>query len=104
MKYGKLENNRIIYAKLPLKINGKDVFTTDAEIFLSQGYKEIVNTTPEQREGYYPVGRWEETELQIIREWDYYPESYEPTDEERLEAQVLYTALMTDTLLDEEEN
>lgn len=42
------------------------------------------------------------TEQEIAEIKEYQPENEQPTEFDRLEAQVAYTALMTDTLLTEE--
>nr|DAH47177.1 MAG TPA: pepsin inhibitor 3 [Caudoviricetes sp.] len=43
------------------------------------------------------------TEQEIAEIKEYQPENEQPTEFDRLEAQVAYTALMTDTLLTEED-
>lgn len=73
MKFGKLENGRLIRFKNPLRTEDKDIFTNDPELLLQYGWKEVVNTTPEERQGYYPVQHWEETDTQILQTWTYEP-------------------------------
>lgn len=73
MKFGKLENGRLIRFKNPLRTETKDIFTNDPVLLLLYGWKEIVYTAPEEREGYYPVAHWEETDTQIIQTWTYEP-------------------------------
>ena len=73
MRFGKLENGRLIRFKNPLRVDGKDIFTNDPVLLLAYGWKEVIFTNPEEREGYYHVQHWEETDTQIIQVWTYEP-------------------------------
>ena len=68
--FGKLINNELKILKMPLKIDGKDVFTNDEKIILENGYKPIKYTAPEEKDGFYPVAKYEETETEILQKWD----------------------------------
>lgn len=81
VKFGKLENGRLIRFKNPLRMETKDIFTNDPVLLLQYGWKETVHTVPEEREGHYPVPHWEETDTRIIQAWDYEPTPDEPGDE-----------------------
>lgn len=74
MKYGHLENERLVYAKLPITINGMDYFTDNKALMLEAGEKEIVETEKpsERADGSYTTS-WKETETQIVREWLFVP-------------------------------
>lgn len=82
MKFGKLENGRLIHFKNPIRTETKDIFTNDPVLLLQYGWKEIVYTEPEEREGFYPVSHWEETETKIIETWTYESIPDEPTAED----------------------
>lgn len=82
MKFGKLDNGRLIRFRNPLRTDGKDIFTNDPVLLLRYGWKEIVYTEPEEREGFYPVRNWDETDTQIIETWTYEPIPDEPTSED----------------------
>lgn len=100
MKYAKLINNTLIYATNPINIDGRDVITTDPTPY---GYKPVVIPEAPSKDGFYAVfDGWQETSSEIRQKWRLEPTpSPEPTDMDRLEAQVLYTAMMTDTILEE---
>lgn len=70
-----------------------------AEMLIEDGYKEVINTASPQKDGYYYTAYYTETETQIIQGWDEH--KVLPTELEKLEAQVLYTAMMTNTLIGE---
>lgn len=74
MKYGHIENGRLVYAKLPITINGMDYFTDNKALMLEAGEKEIVETEKpsERADGGYTTS-WKETETQIVREWNFVP-------------------------------
>lgn len=99
MRYGKLINDTIIYATSPLRMHARDIFTTNPTPY---GYKPVVIPDAPSRDGYYAVpDGWEETETELVQKWRLEPiPTPEPSDLDRIEAQALYTALMTDTLLE----
>ena len=54
MRYGKIENGKLIYAPKILKISGsKEVINGSKELYENAGYKEIVYTQIPQKEGVY---------------------------------------------------
>ena len=59
--------------KPPIKAEGQDIYTNDPAILLEYGWKELITSTPEQREGYYPKAYYTETETQINQNWEYIP-------------------------------
>lgn len=70
MRFGHLENNVIIYAKQPVTIEDKIIFTNDPKVMLSVGEKEIIITDkPENEPGYKYIMEYIETETQIIQNW-----------------------------------
>lgn len=74
-RYGKINNNEIEYAPNPLRFDGKDVFTTDPAVFLSQGYKPIAEEPyPDDGKTYRQITT--ETETEIVLGW----EEYEPDE------------------------
>ena len=82
MKFGKLENGKPTYFKNPVFAPSEHIFTNDKDILLQYGFKEIVYTDHEEREGYYPIAHWEETETQIAQNWSYEPIAEEPSVED----------------------
>lgn len=99
MRYAKLIDGVIHYAPNPITVDGRDIFTTDPTPY---GYKPEVIPDPPTRDGYYAIpDGWEETETELVQKWRLEPVPMpEPSDLDRIEAQALYTALMTDTLLE----
>ena len=74
MSFGKIENGELKLLKMPLKIDGKDVFTNDESIILKNGYKPIEYTLPEEKDGLFPVPKFKEQESKIVQEWEYVKE------------------------------
>lgn len=99
MRYAKLIDGALQYAPNPIRVDGRDIFTTDPTLY---GYKPVVRPDPPEQEGYYAIPNgWEETETELIQKWRLEPvPTPEPSDLDRIEAQALYTALITDTLLE----
>lgn len=100
MKYAKYINRtQLEYAPNPIHYNGQDIFTTDASPY---GYKAVITTQPsgEAEEGYYWSPYWVDGET-ITQEWEQI--RIEPTVSEldEVDAQATYTALVTDTLLED---
>jgi hypothetical protein len=67
--YAKLIEGQIIPMHQPLKIGGKDTFTNDPAVILSQGYKPVIFTDPPAQEGFYATSAWAETEDAITQVW-----------------------------------
>lgn len=82
MKFGHLVNGRVVIAKLPIEYEGRTYFTSDPEVMLSLGEKEVIySTAPASDSGIYtPV--WTESDTQIIQEW-----VFEAYTEEQLKEQ-----------------
>ena len=78
MKFGHRENGRVVYASLPITIDGRDYFTDDASLMREAGEKEIIETEPPapRADGTYTPS-WRETETQSVREWTFVPETEE---------------------------
>ena len=68
IRFGKLENDRIVYAPSVL-IDGKmQTITTDAKVYLRYGWKEIVpSSCPDDGKEYALA--FEETDTQILYIW-----------------------------------
>ena len=67
MRYAKLIDDEIIYAKNPLKIDEQHIITND---FGQYGFKPVVIPEAPTQEGYYAVpDGFEETEGEIIQKW-----------------------------------
>lgn len=61
-------------APRPLKIEGKDVFTTSEEIHNEQGFYRVVNAEyPNDEKAYRPI--YKIVENAILQEWEEIPES-----------------------------
>lgn len=71
--YAKLIDGNLQFAKMPLKIGGKHVFTNDENILRAQGYKPVEYTDAPQQEGYYAECEWQETETEIVLVWTLIP-------------------------------
>lgn len=84
--FAKLINENLKIYKPPIKADGKDIYTNDKSVLLQYGWKEVVNTETEEREGFYPSAYYEETETEIIQKWEYIPIPEEPTLDDTLNA------------------
>lgn len=91
-RYAKKINENLIYhsAKNPIILeNGDFLLTTNKDVLLSYGYKEVICVSPTPEEGYYAVSYdWVETDTQYVQTWIYEPIPeipYEPSVEERLD-------------------
>lgn len=66
-------DGRFIPAPSPLTVGDTHVFTTDEAVYLAQGYKRRVFTSPPQREGFIavsaPADMWEETNTEYRQVW-----------------------------------
>lgn len=95
-------NNKTFYGKIidgELKIhgpqfpiqneNGSITVTSSSELLIANGFKKIIYTIPEPKEGYIEsYFEWIETDTEIVQTWSYEPiaEESQFTTEERLEA------------------
>lgn len=68
MNFAKIVEGKIVFYSQPLRIDGRDIYTTDPRPY---GYKEfLVDQYPEAPDGYYVTfDRYVETETQIIKKW-----------------------------------
>jgi hypothetical protein len=66
--FGKLTEKGLEYAPNPIRVDGKDIFTTNP---IKYGYKPIViPQEPETDDAHIAVfDGWEETETEIIQRW-----------------------------------
>jgi len=71
MKYAKLINKELVFAKTQEQINEMIVTYPNNEQLISAGFKEVAYTAPEARLHYLPVSKLTETETQIIQSWEY---------------------------------
>lgn len=70
-KYGKLENDALVYAPNKLVINTEQIFNAPAELYKSQGYLRIVNTEmPEYEEGFYYTPYYIEVIDALVQKWE----------------------------------
>ncbi len=67
-KYGKLENDKIVYAPNVLIDGERQTFTNDANVYLKYGWKEIV-PSPCPDDGKEYTLAFEETDTQILYIW-----------------------------------
>jgi hypothetical protein len=88
MKYGKLDSGKVVYAPYPLIIDDKNVFTTDANVYMAAGYKRIVSTTAPQQNGYVAHCTWVETDAEIVQTWELSPSDSSEDDFETLKSQL----------------
>lgn len=78
MAYAKIIDGKLDYWRGHITEGGKDIFTNDATTY---GYKPLIDTEIEQKDGYIAVfDGYEETETEIRRKWRY--EVGMPKDEE----------------------
>ena len=72
-KYGRLDDNTLIYAPNKLIINNEQVFNASADIYKECGYLPIVNTeAPEATEQYYYMPYYVIENETIIQKWEQY--------------------------------
>lgn len=72
MKFGHIDNGKLVFAKFPVKIGERDYFTNDASLMLQAGEKEIVETEkPADRSDGTYTASWSESETQITRVWTF---------------------------------
>lgn len=72
--FGKLINGKleVLDWRKIFVVDGASVHSRDPEFLLSQGYKQIIYTSPEPKEGYVADNyTWEETETQLIQKWNH---------------------------------
>jgi hypothetical protein len=74
MNFGHLKDNKLIPARQPITIDDRDYFTSDPELMLQAGEKEIVTIERPVNEninkGRYVLS-YEETATQIIYKWTF---------------------------------
>lgn len=88
MKYGKLDSHKVVYAPYPLIIDGKNVFTTDTNVYMAAGYKRIVSTAAPSQSGYVAHCTWVETDAEITQTWELSPVDSSEDDFETLKSQM----------------
>ena len=70
MKYGKLIDGNINWAKNPIVYKGFRIANPPASIYLELGYKPVRFTDPPEVEpGYYAVYSWREDAEEIVQVW-----------------------------------
>ena len=78
--YAKLEDGHIKYPPQHLKEESRYIanYNNHEEALKEDGWLEVVESQPEQRDGYYPIAHYEERDGKIIQSWEY----VEVTDED----------------------
>jgi hypothetical protein len=72
MKYAKIENGNVTFAKNIEIMGGKIIINLTPAQSIGMGYKEYISSpVPEGRKWYAPEMRHIETDTQIIQEWEY---------------------------------
>lgn len=71
MNYGKIEEGKLIYFKAPYEFQGQVYYCPTETEILMFGFKPIVRSSPENRQYYYPVLEYEETEEAIEQTYRY---------------------------------
>lgn len=71
--FAKIENGYIKYPPKHLKENGRYVanYNHHDEDLIADGWLEVVQSEPEQRDGFSPVARYEERDGKIYQTWEY---------------------------------
>ncbi|MBQ3680277.1 MAG: hypothetical protein IJJ78_02145 [Paludibacteraceae bacterium] len=68
IRFGKLENDRLVYAPSVIIDDNKQIISNDASVYLQYGYKEIV-PSPCPDDGKEYTLAFEETDTQILYIW-----------------------------------
>ncbi len=84
-KFAKIkEDGTLEFPKLPLVIDGKNVWTNIESEYNALGFYEITRTEMPEKEGYYYTDFWELAENKIVQRWEEHEEPIpEPTEEEQ---------------------
>ena len=71
--YAKIENGQIKYPPKHLKEAGRYIanYNNHDDALRADGWLELVESAPENREGYFPVARYEERGGKIYQTWEY---------------------------------
>lgn len=101
--YGRIENGNIVYGPTSGRWGNKHYNPLPDAVLREMGYEPVVTTEPPSCEpGYHAVSAWAHVKDHIEQIWVIKEdEPEEPTIFDKIEAQVLYTAILTDTLLEE---
>lgn len=100
MKYAKLiSSTELDYAPHTVTVGNTIYNPYPVELLLADGYKPVTFTPVPEREGYYYTPKYTETTAAIVQCWEEHES--EPDPIELIRAQALFTAVMTDTLLEE---
>lgn len=67
--YAKLIEGQLIPMHQPLKIGGKDTFTNDDAVILSQGYRPVIFSDPPVQDGFTAVSAWRDDTDAITQVW-----------------------------------
>lgn len=73
-KYAKIECGRLIVPQnYPgyIVIDGEKVYNHSEEQWISNGYKPLIESDPEEIEGKIAVAHYEETDTEIVQSWEY---------------------------------
>lgn len=87
MDFYKLDNERLIKYRQPLRTKERDIFTTNADTLAKYGYYPLRCTdAPEVDEHHAAVPHWEQGENEIVQVWivEEIPETDEIPDNEAL--------------------
>ena len=101
--YGRIENGNLIYGPVSGRWGNKHYSRLTDTILREMGFKPVITVEPPKCEqGYHAVSTWSYVGDHIEQVWVIKEdEPIEPTIFDRMEAQILYTALLNDTLLEE---
>lgn len=69
MEFAKLENDTLVYAELPLVIDGQNVWTNDASVMLTQGFYPVVRSEMPTKDGYYYTESWAVVDNELVNTW-----------------------------------
>lgn len=84
-KFAKIkEDGTLEFPKLPLVINGENVWTNIESEYNKLGFHEIIKTEMPEKEGYYYTVFWEIENNKIVQRWEEHENPIpEPTEEEQ---------------------
>ena len=80
--YGKFINGYSQYLRLPIQLTaditingvvhpaGSWLSTDNESAILELGYKPIIRSEMPEKEGYYYIEKWTETDMAIVQEWE----------------------------------
>lgn len=71
MKYGKITDGKLEFAPSIVNLDGYTIINPEHEQLITLGYKPVItDNIPTPQEGYYMEISYEETENEILQQWE----------------------------------